>query len=247
MKHILFLVSSLLISNGFIGQTNIIPGSKLINYKLLANRVLDYKMQLVTNKDEVKSEFRIHKEQIINSKTKQIIVVQQFDMMGELVTDSTFADLKTMKPIRMSMTGAKKGNLMKLAFNGKNIKAFSKRKEPVTDTIHTIEEPYFDSNIMDCLIGALHYEKDTLFQITFYTFERNGKDPYIIRKIGEEKFKLNENSKEVNTWHVQVQPLEEFKSGRKAYDYWIDKERGILLKQELVLTARGKSRIILSE
>lgn len=247
MKYILLIIGSMLIANGSIAQTIIVPGSKLINYKLLANRVLDYKMQLVTNKDEVKSEFKIHKEQIIDTKAKQIIVVQQFDMMGELVTDSTFADLKTMKPIRMSMTGAKKGNLMKLSFNGKTIKAFSKRKEPVTDTIHTIEEPYFDSNIMDCLIGALRYEKDTLFQITFYTFERNGKDPYIIRKIGEEKFKLNDSSKEIATWRIQVQPLDEFKSGRKAYDYWIDKERGILLKQELVLSARGKSRIILVE
>lgn len=245
MKYLIVIVTYLLKVSLSYSQTLIVPGSQLINYKLLANQTLNYKLQLVTNKDEVKSEMKIRKTQVVTPKTKQICVVQEFDGMGEKIVDSTFAHLNTLLPQRMSMTSDKKGQVMHLTFNGKNIHAFSKRKAPATDTIHIIEEPYFDSNIMDCLIGAIRFEKDTLFKINFYTFERNGKDIYFIKRVGEEKLTWNE--KEVSVWHVTVQNEKSHALGNRPYDYWIDKDRGILLQQELVLTARGKTRIILSE
>ncbi len=245
MKYCIVIAACLLKINLSYSQTLIVPGSQLINYKLLRNQTLNYKLQLLTNNDEIKSEMKMRKTQVVMPKTKQICVVQEFDGMGEKIVDSTFAHFNTLLPQRMSMTSDRKGQVMRLTFNGKNIHAFSKRKEPITDTIHVIEEPYFDSNLMDCLIGAIRFEKDSVFKIHFYTFERNGKDTYFIKRIGEEP--LTWNGKEVNTWHITLQDEKGNTMGNRPYDYWIDKSRGVLLKQELVLTARGKTRIILSE
>lgn len=230
------------------GQTLVKPGDSLIRYNSLGTFNLKYKTQLIDPSGNVKYESITEKNTFVNRKLNQFIVVQSKSAMNDKIVDSTIADLKTLTPIRMRMTSGSKKNEMDLTFNGAAIHAKVDRMNNKKDTIHFINEPYFDSNLLELILGLIKYEKDSTFKINTYTYELGGLDSYIIKKIGKESLDLKDAPK-TDVWHIIIYQESSLKRGNKqGFEFWIACNWGIVVKEVISFgTNKGKYVISLNQ
>jgi len=225
-------------------QSLIEPGSTLIDYSLLKDQTWSYRMQLLNQKGETKAETHITTHYMADKPGNRFILVQTKDQGPERITDSTIASLNALQPIRMNMYSGTKGLLMDLRFTGPDIHAVRNQGSRHQDTVHRIAVPYFDSNLLDCLLGLIRYEKDSVFALAVYTNERHGKDSYTIRKAGTESITLLSGAT-AKALHIRV--FQEGGTFPNGFDYWIDTTKGLVVKQEIVFGPRGKYLIHLMD
>lgn len=245
MRNFLSFISVTLSFTAVFGQSLIIPGSKLLRYETLINWNNSYKTQLIDQNGKVKYESLDTKQLIVDKKKGQLILVQNKKAMSDQIIDSTFAVLNTLLPIRMSMSSSSKQNNMDLRFKGETIHAKVDRMGTKKDTIHAIKEPYFDSNLLETLLGIIDYNKDTLFKVNTYTYEMNGLDSYLIKRIGKETIELSGHPK-LNTWHIIIYQEKAFKQGNKmGYEFWIESDWGVVVKQ-VISFGEGKGTYIIT-
>jgi len=218
-------------------QSLVEPGCKLIDYSLLKDRSLTYRMQLIDQNGTIKAETHITKRYTTDKARHRFMLVQTKDQGPERITDSTIAGLYTLQPVRMNMYSGTKGLLMDLRFNGPDIQVRRNQGGHQQDTIHHIAVPYFDSNLLDCLLGLIRYETDSVFRLTVYTNERSGKDSYTIRKTSTEPLTLPSGAT-ANALHIRV--FQEGGAFPNGFDYWVDTANGLVIKQEIVFGPRGK-------
>lgn len=226
-------------------QIVINPGSNLIRYNSLTNRTNDFKSRLIDQNSVVKYE-SISQTQLLVDKAKgELIVVQTRNAMNDRIIDSTFADFKSLKPIRMSMSSDSKQNTMDLRFNEESIHALVMRKNHFTDTIHKINKPYFDSNLLETLIGVIDYSKDSLFKLNTYTYEMGGLDSYLIKRIGKEELELP-NLPKIIAWHIIILQEKAIKMGQtNGYEFWIDVNKGLVVKQ-VIAFGENKGKYVIT-
>ena len=115
---------------------------------------------------------------------------------------------------------------MNLDFRAREVHAIADKPGKKTDTLHTMEAGYFDSNLLDYLLGLLPYRKGFKTTINTYTFERNGMDPVTVEYVGED---VLAGPGGTLTWCY----LARTGSGPNAPDatLWVEKSTGKVLKR----------------
>ena len=238
MKNILVIYTVLLITNTY-GQRLIKPGDPLLNYNLLGTFNPKYKMQFIDTAGNTKYETISERNSFVDKSSNQFILVQTRSLPNDKIIDSTIADLKTLSPIRMSMHSQSKNQEMNLTFKGNKIKAVVNKQGKKADTLHTISEPYFDSNLLEQILGIIKYETDSVFKLNTYVFEAGGLDTYIIKRIGKEKIVLNGN--DMDTWHIIIYQQKSMTNGNKqGFEFWVEPKWGLVVKQQINYPGKGQ-------
>lgn len=233
------------------GQQAVKPGCPSIRYNLNVPSVTYYKLITIDSTGKVlsvtKSENRIH----IDLLKKTMVRIQKRELgPGRILIDSSFADLTTLAPIRMSMVTSPHFMSMNLKFEDTKVIAKVDKEGKMTNvdhdaTIRSVDPgllsglqncqgtkenyQYFDSNLLDCIVGLLPYRAGYSAIVSTYTFERKGVDPYHLQYIGEDiLFLANEP---IVCGVVDVKPMAALgKKNVPAYRYWIDKSTGRIVK-----------------
>lgn len=245
MRNILVIFLSIFSTNLF-SQYLIKPGDQVLNLKVLTNYKINCRMQFLDTDGNIKYESIIEKKAVVNKSAKQFTLVQTRSIPNDKIIDSTIADLQSLAPIRMSMHSDSKNQEMSLQFLGKQIKAFANKQGKKTDTAHTINEPYFDSNLLEQILGIIKYEKDSVFKLNTYAFEAGGLDSYIIKNKGKEVISLNNT--DLQTWHIIVYQQKSMDMGNKqGIEFWIDPHRSLVVKQLIDYKNRGQFIMILMQ
>lgn len=238
MKNIIVILFILLATNLF-SQRLIKPGDASLNYTLLGTFNPKYKMQFIDTAGNTKYETISERNSFVDKSSNQFILVQTRSLPNDKIIDSTIADLKTLSPIRMSMHSQSKTQEMNLTFKGNKIKAVVNKQGKKADTLHTISEPLFDSNLLEQILGIIKYETDSVFKLNTYVFEAGGLDTYIIKRIGKEKIVLNGN--DMDTWHIIIYQQKSLTNGNKqGFEFWVEPKWGLVVKQQINYPGKGQ-------
>jgi hypothetical protein len=203
-------------------QSIIKPGDKTINYALMKSGYSTYKLTLYDSLGKAVRDM-VTIDMITVDTVKGLLIRSQQDIFpgGFTKLDSTFADLKTLTPKHMRVTSTPSFMQMELQFSPTSVHAVVNRNNIPTDTIHTMEAGYFDSNIFSYLLGFLPYKEGFSALINLYTFERNGGDLHTVEYMGED---ILPGTKQLA--HL----VKITRSGDKKAEFaWYDSMTGILL------------------
>lgn len=232
---ILLLLGSV---NGVRCQQPIYPGDKSLRYDLIKPKVTSYKSISVDTTGKVISVSVSEDYEVIDIKRKLIVHIQKRELgEGKILIDSTFADLATLSPIKMSMTTRPHFMSMNLTFEKDKVMAKADINGKKTDVTHSMKELYFDSNILDLVIGILPYKRDFSALINTYTFERNGLDSHFIEYLGDDI--LFASATPTICHVVAVRPAIMKDKKGLGYRYWIDAKTGTVAKLLVSMPGRG--------
>lgn len=208
------------------GQFLIKPGDQQIRYELIKPQHNFYKLVLLDSAGNKQMEM-LNEEIISIDSAKQQLIRTQFRSFGagRQLTDSTIADLRTLSPVRMRMVTNPAVMQMDLLFRKTDVHAVANKGGKHTDTIHRMEEGYFDSNLIEYLFQLLPYKDGFACQINAYTFEKNGMDPHMIKYVGEEMVEdPNGSLRKMNIVEVRS------KDGQSTDLLWFDQHTGKVYK-----------------
>ncbi|MDF2190067.1 hypothetical protein [Paraflavitalea sp. CAU 1676] len=191
MDRFLLLAMTLLLTHISHCQSLLKAGDPTIRYELIKPTVTLYKIATTDSTGKVLTEFTCRNTVSVNPDKGWVIVTQQFHLPdGRTLLDSTIADLKTLAPVRMRMVTTPHFMKMDLRFAAREVYAVADKGGHLIDTLHRMEEGYFDSNLLEYLIGLLPYKKGFNARLNVYTFERNGMDPWQVEYVGEDMLGL---------------------------------------------------------
>lgn len=198
-----------------------------------------YQMKWYTVNDSAKHEIGIVTTQIVKA-NKQLIVVTQVNMknMNTPWTDSTVANLKTLKPIRHTSHNFQRDIILNF---GKTITGYYNDKTNHNRTIVN-DKPkngYFDSNLYPFLVCWLPLENDYKQNISIYDFNPsrgNGIIKASIKNVSSGSYQTEKNGIR-NVWVVWVSN-EIVQNKNSSSTYFIDKENRNLWKQEIEVNGR---------
>ena len=202
------------------------PGDQQIQYQLIRPQHNFYKLVLLDSAGNKQMEM-LNEEIISIDTSKQQLIRTQFRSFGggRMLTDSTIADLRTLSPIRMRMVTYPAVMQMNLSFRKTDVHAVVNRGGKHTDTVHRMQEGYFDSNLIEYLFQLLPYKEGFSCQINAYTFEKDGMDPHTVKYVGEDMNEdLNGNIRKMNVVEVRS------KDGQSVDLLWLDKNTGKVYK-----------------
>lgn len=241
IARILLIIAALTEMHGVSGQIKILPGDKSLRYDLIKEyptEKIRYKMISIDSTGLTLSVSE-SENSVYEEPSKNVIVRIQKRYLGNrgVLIDSTFANARTLAPLRMSMTTEPHSMSMNLQFQQTQVKAKADMNGQKTDATHEVKEPYFDSNLLDVLIGLLPYKKDYSAVINTYTFERKGIDSYQIQYLSDDV--LFAGTTPVVCSQVEVMPLAAKGKGFPGYRYWIEKKSGIVTK--MLIPGQNKS------
>jgi hypothetical protein len=235
------LLAALLLLTRFAGAQNLIKtGAPALRYELIKPGTDVYKITMTDSAGKVLQEFTSRHSVSVNTAKGWLILTQDNQLPdGRRLLDSTIADLKTLSPVRMRMVTTPHFMSMNLDFRTKDVHAIADKPGKKTDTIHAMEEGYFDSNLLEYLYGLLPYQKGFKATINAYTFERNGMDPFGVEYVGEDVLTASNGSM---TWCY----LAKTGSARNPLDatVWIEKSTGKVLKHVIPM---GKMYCIITK
>lgn len=186
-----FLLLAALILLTFLAQSQGQPvlktGDKSIRYELIKPGVDVYKITTTDSTGKVLMEFTSRHTVSVNTAKGWVILAQDNYLPdGRRLLDSTIADVHTLSPVRMRMVTTPQFMSMNLDFRQNDVHAVADKPGKKTDTLHAMEEGYFDSNLLELVFGLLPYKKGFKATLNAYTFERNGMDPFVVEYIGED-------------------------------------------------------------
>jgi hypothetical protein len=202
------------------------PGDQQIRYELIRPQHNFYKLVLVDSAGNKQMEM-LNEEIISIDSVKKQLIRTQFRSFGggRLLTDSTIADLHTLSPVRMRMVTNPSVMQMDLSFRKTDVHAVANKGGKHTDTVHHMQEGYFDSNLIEYLFQLLPYKEGFFCQINAYTFEKDGMDPHTVKYIGEEMVEDPGGSiRKMNVAEVRS------KDGQSIDLLWFDQRTGKVYK-----------------
>lgn len=227
MDKFLLLVATLFLSHFLGAQTLIKAGDPALRYDLIQSSSELNKITMLDSSGKVLANF-LSQDVITVDRSKGLLFRVQSNILpdGRLLKDSTVADLKTLAPVRMRMVTFPHFMNMLLDFQPTQVHAIAERDGKTTDTMHNMTAGYFDSNLIEYVLGLLPYKKGLHVVLNAYTFERNGMDPYEVEYVGED-------------WLVTVSGnrvacfLAKTGSSGKPMDafVWVEKSTGKVLKR----------------
>lgn len=192
MDRFLLLAMTLLLTHVSHCQSLLKAGDPAIRYELIRPAVTLYKIATTDSTGKVLSEFTCRNTVSVNQDKGWVIVTQQIHLPdGRILLDSTIADLKTLTPVRMRMVTSPHFMNMNLEFRKSEVHAVADKGGRKVDTLHHMEEGYFDSNILEYLIGLLPYKRGFSTRLNAYTFERHGMDPWQVEYVGEDMLNVS--------------------------------------------------------
>lgn len=169
------------------GQAVVKAGDPSLRYDLIKPGVTLYKIMTADSTGKVLAEFTCRHTVSVNNARGWVILSQQFQLPdGRTLLDSTIAQLNTLAPVRMRMVTSPHFMKMDLDFRAQEVHAIADKGGKKTDTLHKMEEGYFDSNLLEFVFGLLPYKKGFKATLNAYTFERNGMDPFEVEYVGED-------------------------------------------------------------
>lgn len=187
MDRFLLLAMILLLTHITRGQQVVKAGEPTLRYDLIKPDVNLYKISILDSTGKVSNEFTSRQTVAVNNTHGWVIVTQQHQLPdGRILLDSTIANRTTLAPVRMRMTTTPHYMSMQLDFRRQEVHAVADKQGQLTDTLHPMEDGYFDSNLLEYLLGLLPYKKGFKAALTVYTFERNGMDPWQVEYVGED-------------------------------------------------------------
>lgn len=240
MDKLLLIISILLLTHIAHCQDLTKPGDKTIRYELIKPHSAMYKLAFMDSSGKTINEFTARFTVGVNTEKGWVIVTQDHYLPdGRRLLDSTIADIHTLAPIRMRMVTTPHFMSMNLDFHTKDVHAVANKGGKLTDTLHTMEEGYFDSNLLEYLFGLLPYKKGFKTTINAYTFERNGMDPYKVEYVGEDVLPAPNGN---GVWCYVAKTG----NGSNAPDAmaWIEKATGKILKRIIPM---GKNYYIITK
>lgn len=187
MDRFLLLAMILLLTHFSRAQQVVKAGDPTIRYELIKPCVNLYKVTVTDSAGKVMNEFTSRHTVSVNSTKGWVILTQQLQLPdGHILLDSTIASTATLAPVRMRMVTTPHFMSMNLDFRSREVHAVADKPGQKTDTLHKMEEGYFDSNLLEYLFGLLPYKKGFKVTLNAYTFERNGMDPWQVEYVGED-------------------------------------------------------------
>ncbi|NII25645.1 hypothetical protein HB364_11160 [Pseudoflavitalea sp. X16] len=187
MDRFLLLAMLLLLTYITRCQSVLKTGDPSIRYELIRPDVTHYKIVTTDSAGKTLSEFTCLHTIAVNKTRGWVILTQEYQFPdGRILLDSTIANLHTLSPVRMRMVTTPHFMKMDLDFRAREVHAIADKGGRKTDTLHKMEEGYFDSNLLEYLFGLLPYKKGFSATINAYTFEQHGMDPWKVEYIGED-------------------------------------------------------------
>ena len=187
MDKFLLLVALILLTFLAQAQPVLKTGDKSIRYELIKPGVDVYKITTTDSAGKIIMEFTSRHTVSVNAAKGWVILAQDNYLPdGRRLLDSTIADINTLSPVRMRMVTTPHFMSMNLDFQSNQVHAMADKPGKKTDTLHAMEEGYFDSNLLEYLFGLLPYKKGFKATLNVYTFERNGMDPFSVEYVGED-------------------------------------------------------------
>lgn len=218
-------------------QTLLIPTKKSFDKKWVRNS--SYQMIWYAVKDTTKFEMGKVSTQIsLDKKTLTVITWVNMKNSKAPWTDTTVANLKTLKPIRHASYNMQRDMVLNF---GNTVTGFyddkiKKRKTIVNDTTNS---DYFDSNLYPVLIGWLPLNDNYSQDISIYDYNPSAKIGVIkasIKKVSGGTYQT-EKSGIRNVWVVTV--TDEIGNGENGEStYYFDKTDRKLWKQEINANGR---------
>jgi hypothetical protein len=162
-------------------------GDPAIRYDLIKPSVSLYKIATTDSAGKVLSEFTCRHTVSVNTAKGWVILTQNYQLPdGRSLLDSTIANISSLAPVRMRMVTTPHFMNMNLDFQTSSVHAIADKGGKKTDTLHSMEAGYFDSNLLEYVFGLLPYKKGFQATLNAYTFERNGMDPWQVEYVGED-------------------------------------------------------------
>jgi hypothetical protein len=225
-KHLLLsfcLLSYCLFTHAQLVKT----GDPGINYALIKNARYAYDINIYdTTGKQIQQLYKTDEITIDKEKNLLIRAQQKSFASTYFLIDTTVADLKTLRPIKMWMKTHPFSMDMDLTFNERDVHAIVNRQNLHTDTLHAMEAGYFDSNLVEYVMGLLPYKEGYTALLNAYTFEHNGMSPYKVEYLGKDMIdKARCNLVKVN-------------SGETTWFLWFNETNGIMEKGTIP-TPRG--------
>lgn len=187
MDKIILLVMILLTTHTARCQAVLKAGDPSIRYDLIKPGVSLYKIATTDSAGKVLSEFTCRHTVSVNSAKGWVILTQQYQLPdGRTLLDSTIANISSLAPVHMRMVTTPHFMNMNLDFRSAEVHAVADKGGKKIDTLHKMEEGYFDSNLLEYVFGLLPYKKGFRATLNTYTFERNGMDPWQVEYVGED-------------------------------------------------------------
>lgn len=187
MDRFLLLAMLLLLTYITRCQSVLKTGDPSIRYELIRPGVTLYKMIITDSAGKVLSESTSRHTVSVDKNKGWVVVTQQHQLPnGGILLDSTIANTATLAPVRMRMVTTPHFMSMDLDFHTREVHAIADKSGKKTDTLHKMEEGYFDSNLLEYLWGLLPYKKGFKATINAYTFEQHGMDPWQVEYVGED-------------------------------------------------------------
>jgi hypothetical protein len=192
MDKFLLLAMLLLLTHISRGQQVVKAGDPSLRYELIKPSVSVYKITVADSAGKVMSEFTSRHTVSVNSTKGWLILTQQLNLPdGRTLLDSTIASTTTLAPVRMRMVTTPHFMSMNLDFRSREVHVVADKSGQKIDTLHKMEEGYFDSNLLEYLFGLLPYKKGFKATLNAYTFERNGMDPWQVEYVGDDMLATN--------------------------------------------------------
>jgi hypothetical protein len=168
-------------------QSIIRTGDKSINHALMRKMYTSFKITMYDSLGNARGDI-LEFDYITIDTTKKLLTRAQhvFYPGGFIKLDSTIADLITLAPVRMRMITSPANMQMDLTFHESSVHAVVNRNNVLKDTVHTMESGYFDSNLIEYIIGFLPFKEGYSASLNAYTFEKDGMDPYKVEYLGKD-------------------------------------------------------------
>ncbi|MFT3824965.1 MAG: hypothetical protein QM731_13665 [Chitinophagaceae bacterium] len=227
MDKFLLWAATLFLPQLLLAQTLVRSGDATIRYDLIRPVNELKKITVFDSAGKVLSSF-VSQDIISIDTAHGVLIRTQSNVLpdGRLLKDSTVADLKTLAPVRMRMVTFPHFMSMALSFQADKVHAMVDRGGKKRDTVHSMALGYFDSNLIEYILGLLPYKKGFHATLNAYTFERDGMDPYEVEYVGEDWLE-NAAGGRVTCYVVKTG------TGGRPMDAlaWVEKSTGKVLKR----------------
>jgi hypothetical protein len=206
---------------GAYAQSIIRTGDKSIDHSLIRKMYTSYKITVYDSLGNAKGDFLEFNYISIDTAKNQLTRAQHvFYPGGFIKLDSTIADLTTLAPVRMRMITTPANMQMDLSFQEKSVHAIVNINNVLKDTLHTMEPGYFDSNLIEYIIGFFPFKDGFSASLNAYTYEKDGMDPYKVEYIGKDVLPATKG----------FCNLVKVSSGKVNRYVWYEAQTGIMIK-----------------
>ena len=195
------------------GTGEVVAGDPQVDGTLIHAAVFLKRMTIVRNGEE-KPVGMLKQE--LTELPNGMLCTQTFDFQGQTSVDSAFFQHSTLIPRWHRSHNPKR--IMKLDFQGRTVKgSYHPTGQPVEAINQLMEEPVFDSNILDLVIAALPLKQGYTAKVPFYVYEEGGLVWHNVTVEGEDVLRLS-SGHTATCWKVLTA------NPKREITFWIEKK-----------------------